>query len=182
MKRVSRAWAGALALLAAAAVADGHRPAAAQAAADIFAGFQAKSTDPIQVDADVLEVYEEDNQRIAVFSGNVEVRRGATVLTAKSIKLFSSLDADLPSEDTFSRIEAGGGVYVSSGGQTVTGSTAVVDMLKQTITVAGNVVLTQGKNVITGRSLVVNLATGRARIEQEPGKQIRGVFTPGGSG
>jgi hypothetical protein len=24
----------------------------------------------------------------------------------------------------------------------------------------------------------VNLATGRARVEQAPGKQIRGVFTP----
>jgi lipopolysaccharide export system protein LptA len=158
------------------------RPAAAQAAADIFAGFQAKSTDPIQVNADLLEVYEEGDQRIAVFSGNVEVRRGATTLTAKSIKLYSDAKSEIPDGDTFTRIEAGGGIRVTSGSQTVTGTTAVVDMRQQTITVAGGVVLTQGSNVITGRSLVVNLASGRARIEQEPGKQIRGVFTPGTGG
>jgi lipopolysaccharide export system protein LptA len=171
-----------IAAVGAAATLAASQPAAAQAAAEIFAGFQAKSTDPIQVDADLLEVYEEEDQRIAVFSGNVQVHRGATTLTAKSIKLFSDIDSAVPTSDAFTRIEAGGGIRVSSGGQTVTGAAAIVDMRKQTITVSGGVVLTQGANVITGRSLVVNLATGRARIEQEPGRQIRGVFTPGGDG
>ena len=52
-------------------------------------------------------------------------------------------------------------------------------MKANTITVSGGVVLSQGANVITGSRLVVNLATGRARVEQEAGKQIRGVFSPG---
>ncbi len=60
----------------------------------------------------------------------------------------------------------------------VTGDTAVVDMATNTITVDGNVVLSQGANVISGAKLVVNLATGRARVDQAPGKQIRGVFSP----
>jgi lipopolysaccharide export system protein LptA len=51
-------------------------------------------------------------------------------------------------------------------------------MASNTITVNGNVVLSQGANVITGAKLVVNLATGRARVDQAPGKQIRGVFSP----
>ncbi len=51
----------------AAAVAFAVSPAFADQTADIFGGFQAKSTDPIQVDAQSLETYEEGTQRISVF-------------------------------------------------------------------------------------------------------------------
>jgi lipopolysaccharide export system protein LptA len=145
----------------------------------LFTGFQAKSDDPIQVDAGQLEISEEGDQRISVFSGNVIVRRGDTVLTAKTIRIFSDLNDDRPKNEAFSRIEASGGVEVKSGAQTVTGSKVVVDMGKQTITMSGTVVLKQGGNVITGDRLVVDLATGKARVEQAAGKPIRGVFTPG---
>lgn len=153
-------------------------PAAGESAADMFSAFQARSSAPVQVDAELLEIYEEGEQRVSVFSGNVVVSRGDTTLTAANIKLYSSLDS--AAADAFSRIEAGGGVRVRSGPQTVTGDNAVVDMVSRTITVSGGVVLSQGSDVITGSRLVVNLDTGRARVEQAPGQQIRGVFTPGG--
>jgi lipopolysaccharide export system protein LptA len=148
-------------------------------ASDLFTGFQTRSNDPIQVDAGQLEISEENDQRISVFSGNVVVRRGDTVLTAKTIRIFSDLNDTRPKNEAFSRIEATGNVEVKSGEQTVTGSAVVVDMGKQTITMTGTVVLKQGANVITGDRLVVDLATGKARVEQAPGKPIRGVFTPG---
>ena len=150
--------------------------AAAAATADLFNGFQAKSKDPVKVDAGVLEISEKDKQRISIFSGNVVVTRGKTVLKADKIKLFSDLENT--TAEGFTRIEATGGVYVSSGEQTVTGQTAVVDMKSHTIVVSGGVVLSQGTNVITGSRLLVNLSTGQARVEQEAGKQIRGIFTP----
>ncbi len=149
---------------------------AVAATADLFAGFQSQSKDPIQVDAGVLEISEKGKQRISEFSGNVVVKRGKTTLKAASIKLYSDVEAQ--TADGFTRIEASGKVFVDSGEQTITGQTAVVDMVKRTIVVSGGVVLTQGGNVITGSRLVVNLATGQARVEQEPGKQIRGVFAP----
>jgi lipopolysaccharide export system protein LptA len=149
---------------------------AGAATADLFNGFQAKSKDPVQVDAGVLEISEQGKQRISVFKGNVVVRRGKTVLKAAMIKLYSGLKSTTP--EGFTRIEATGGVFVSSGEQTLTGKTAVVDMTTHTITVDGGVVLSQGGNVITGSRLVVNLTTGRARVEQDAGKQIRGIFTP----
>ena len=164
---------GVPAWLAAAAVIAACGPAAAETAAQLFSGFQAQSKDPVQVDAEVLEVYEEGKQRISVFSGNVVVRRGNTTLKAATITLYSDLAAK--SVDAFTRIEAGGGVSVKSKDQTVTGKTAVVNMDARTITVSGDVVLSQGGNVLTGSRLVVNLATGRARLE---GDQVRGVFTP----
>ena len=150
--------------------------AARAATADLFNGFQDKSKDPIQVDASVLDITEQGKQRVSEFSGNVVVHRGPTTLKADSIKLYSNLNAT--TSDGFTRIEATGNVFVSSGQQTLTGKTAVVDMKAQTITVSGGVVLSQGPNVITGSRLLVNLATGEARVEQDRGKQIRGIFAP----
>jgi lipopolysaccharide export system protein LptA len=146
--------------------------------ASLFTGFQAKSDDPIQIDAAKLEITEEGDQRISVFSGNVIVRRGDTVLRAKTLRIYSDLNDNRPRNQAFSRIEATGDVEVKSGKQTATGSTVVVDMGNQTITMSGTVVLRDGANVITGDRLVVDLASGRARVEQAAGQPIRGVFTP----
>jgi len=151
--------------------------ATAQGAADIFAGFQARSDAPVEVDAQSLEIFEDGDQRVSVFSGGVEVRRGNTLIKAAKITLYSDLENTSP--EGFTRIVAGGNVFVRSGEQTVTGNTAVVDMTTSTITVSGDVVLAQGTNVISGSRLVVNLATGRARVEQNQGGRIRGVFSPG---
>lgn len=154
---------------------------AAGQASSLFTGFQSKSDEPVQIDAAQLEISEEGEQRISEFSGNVIVRRGDTVLTAKTMKIFSDLSDDQPKKQAFYRIEAGGNVEVRSGEQTATGRTVVVDMGSQTIIMSGSVVLKQGANVITGERLVIDLASGKARVEQAAGKPIRGVFTPGSS-
>lgn len=147
----------------------------------LFTGFQSKSDEPIQIDAAQLEISEEGDQRISEFSGNVVVRRGDTVLTAQTMKIFSDLSDDRPKKQAFYRIEAGGNVEVRSGQQTATGKTVVVNMGDQTIIMSGSVVLKQGANVITGDRLVIDLASGKARVEQAAGKPIRGVFTPDSS-
>lgn len=164
-----RRWAG---LLVAAALLAG--PAAAQST-DVFKGFSGKSDAPIQVDATTLEVYEEGDQRISVFTGGVTVVRGNTTMKAASIKLYSDKDGG---GEAFTRMEASGTVYVNSGEQTVTGSRALVDNKAQTITLTGNVVLSRGKDVVSGERLVVDMATGRARVEETPGKAVRIMITP----
>ena len=209
-------------------------PASAQKTGDLFAGFQKKSKDPIQVDAQTLEIYEEGKQRISVFSGGVTIRRGDSIMKASVVKLFSDLKnpdtaktppakapaggaaADpakggaagatpaaakapaagapakttkgapaaakapgAPGPSSFTRIEATGTVYVNSGTQTATGDNAIVDMKANTITLSGNVVLSQGDdNVITGDQLIIDMTTGRARVIQVPGQPIRGIFKP----
>ena len=150
-------------------------PAAAQSTGDLFSGFGAKSKDPIEVDAKSLEIYEEGDLRISVFSGSVTIRRGNTTMKAAVVKLVS--DKKGSKSNSFNTMEATGTVYVNSGEQTATGARAFVDMKAQTITLTGDVVLSQGKNVIVGDRLVVDMATGRARVEQSEGK-IRGVFSP----
>ena len=161
-----------LAFLAALAAAS---PALAQSAGDLFSGFGGKSKDPIEVDAKSLEIYEEGDQRISVFSGSVTVRRGNTTMKAAVIRLVSDKKGD--KANSFNTMEATGTVYVNSGDQTATGQRAFVDMKTQTITLTGDVVLSQGKNVIVGDKLTIDMKTGRAKVEQDNGK-IRGVFTP----
>jgi lipopolysaccharide export system protein LptA len=145
----------------------------------LFAGFQSGNRDPVQVEADSLEVTEGQVERVSVFRGNVTVTRGDTVLRAAVITIYS--DAGQPADDAepFNRIEASGKVYVSSGeDQTATGDAASLDMKTRTVVLTGNVVLTQGTNVLTGDKLTVDIASGKARIEQTSGGRIRGVFTP----
>jgi len=172
-------------------------PAFAQATGEMFKGFQSDESGPVNVEADQLDVSQKDGQRISTFSGNVTVTRGDSILKAGKIAIYSSDEkvgadpsgkpaaktsaatAGLPGAGNFTRIEASGKVYVNSGDQTATGDNAVVDMVAQTVTLLGNVVLSQGPNVITGDRLVWDMETGKARIDQKAGSRIRGVFTPG---
>jgi len=166
------ALAGVIALTAAA------NAAGAQGTSDLFSGFQSKSKDPINIDADTLDIREDGAQRISVFSGGVVVKRGPTTMKAKTITLYSDKDQS-PQTGAFSRIEAAGPVYVNSEGQTVTGDKATVDMASQLITLTGNVVLTRGStDVAKGDVLTVNLKTGAANFKNAPGKRIQIVIQP----
>src|SRR4030095_12149057 len=101
-------------------------------------GFKKNSKDPVQVDAETLEIFEENKQRISVFSGGVIIKRGDTTLRASTVKLYTDLANKAAKDDDFSKIEAMGTVYVNSGRQTATGDSAVVDMKAQTITLIGD--------------------------------------------
>src|SRR4029079_15626844 len=100
-------------------------PVHGQPTSDLFQGFRSSSKDPINIDAKALEISEEDKQRISVFSGELKVRRGDTLLKASTIKLFEDLEERAPKKNQCSRIEAAGRVSVTSGGQVVTGDNAV---------------------------------------------------------
>ena len=67
---------------------------------------------------------------------------------------------------------------ITDGDSTITGANAVVDMKAQIMTLIGNVVLTHGTDVVTGDRLTVDLRTGRAKVEQTPGKTIRVIISP----
>jgi lipopolysaccharide export system protein LptA len=68
-----------------------------------------------------------------------------------------------------SKLEAGGGVTVTQKDQTATGDRALFDMRSNTVTLLGNVVVSQGPNVMRGEKLVVDLTTGVSRVEAGKG-------------
>ncbi len=60
--------------------------AQAQDVSDAFSGLSASSKDPIEIEADELEV--QDREKTAVFRGNVRLVQGPTTLRASSITVY----------------------------------------------------------------------------------------------
>lgn len=177
----------ALAMLAAGAAS----PILAQNIGSSFQSYQASTDEPIDIEADMLEV--DDKQKQAVFKGNVVARQGGFSLKAKELAVHyagqpgsevASADPEQGSGDnaSISRIEAKGKVLVTTkDDQTATSEWANFDVKKQVVTIGGNVVLSQGTNVLRGDRLVIDIKSGTSRFEVqgEAGKQrIRGLFQP----
>src|SRR6185295_325814 len=119
-------------------------------------GFQQNRGQPVQIEAARLEV--RDKQKVATFSGNVKVVQGDTTMRCKSLVVFYE---DQPSTATakaatpgpggsqqISKLEARGGVIVTQKDQTATGEMGLFDMRSNSVTLVGNVVVSQGQNVV----------------------------------
>jgi len=75
------------------------------------------------------------------------------------------------------KLDAVGHVIVTSKDQRATGTHGVFDLVANTMTMTGDVVLTQGENVIRGTHLFSDRNTNVTRVEG--GKQrVRGLFIP----
>jgi lipopolysaccharide export system protein LptA len=167
------AWYGALAT---AVTLMSAAMAAAQTATGVpnaLQGFQQNRTEPVRIEAGSLEVRDKD--KYATFSGNVKVVQGDTTMRCKSLVVFyekegapGDLKAASPGpggRQQISRMEARGGVVVVQKDQTATGDTGLFDVRANTVTLVGNVVVSQGRNVLRGSRLVVDMATGVSRVE-----------------
>jgi len=168
-------------------------------------GFSQNRDQPIQIEAATLEM--RDKKKEATFSGNVKVVQGDTTMTSKTLVVFydSTPAAAAPAANStkaakaapapiqaatpgpggassIRRLEARGSVVVTQKDQVVTGETAVFDTKTNLITMLGGVVLTQGKNVLRGDRLMVDMTTGVSRVESDSGR-VQGLFqssSPGG--
>jgi lipopolysaccharide export system protein LptA len=138
-------------------------------------GFSQNRGQPVQIEAAALEVRDKD--KIATFSGNVKVVQGDTIMRCKSLVVFyegggqggaGAMKAATPGpggSSSISRLEARGGVTVNQKDQTATGDSGLFDMKANTVTLQGNVLVSQGQNVLRGERLVVDLTTGVSRVD-----------------
>ena len=153
-------------------------------------GFSQNHDQPVHIEAATLEVRDKD--KVATFSGDVKVKQGDTGLRCKSLVVFyegndadgKTLQAASPGpggQQRIKRLEARGGVVVTQKEQTATGETGIFDMKTDTVTLNGNVVMTQGQNVLRGDRLVVDLTSGVSRVESGKNGQgrVQGLFQPG---
>ncbi len=80
---------------------------------------------------------------------------------------------------SITRAEASGDVYFVTTDQSLRGDRAVFTPGNDEIVLTGDVVLTQGRNVLTGERVVYNTRTETARIDGGGGNgRIQGVFYP----
>jgi len=163
-------------------------PAGAQAVSDAFSNLSVESDKPVKIEADQLEVL--DSDKTATFSGNVVVRQGTTTMRTSKLKVYYTGEGTAVEGDTsqrVSKLEATGEVVVNADGQTATGDWAVFEMATQQVKLGGKVVLSQGKNVLRGTELIVNLETGQSKlVSAEPttggSGRVQGLFIPGSIG
>jgi lipopolysaccharide export system protein LptA len=174
-------------------------------------GFSQNRNEPVHIESATLEVRDKD--KVATFSGDVKVTQGDTIMRCKSLLVFYEQDADkgdktdkskkLAKTETpgagkplqaaepgpggqqnIKRLEAHGGVVVTQKDQIATGNQGVFDVKSNTVTLIGNVVMTQGTNVLRGEKLIVDLTTSVSRVEsgKNGGGRVQGLFTPGSAG
>jgi len=179
-------------------------PLGAQTLTNSFGGLSKSSAEPIDIESDLLTVH--DAKKYATFSGNVKAVQGTTTLRARELdvhyvgggdKLTGQKGEAVPvanqtaapgaqgagNSAQINKIEARGDVVITSeDDQTTTSDWALYDVPAQLVTVGGNVVLTQGQNVLKGDRLVIDLKTGESRFENTgntaAGGRIRALFMP----
>lgn len=149
--------------------------------ADPLAGMGTNTKDPIQIESDALTILDKDKK--AVFSGNVNVVQGEMTMKAQTLVVFYTGGPATPGAPAtpagaggsqISRIEAEGAVSLRQKDQTASGQKAVYDAAEQKVRLTGNVVLSQGTNVVQGDALEVDLRTRASRIIGRP----KGLFIP----
>jgi lipopolysaccharide export system protein LptA len=157
-----------IALAALAAATLGAGLAAAQDSISALKGHDSKA--PIDLSADRAEA--QDRADRAIFAGNVVVRQGElTLRTARLTLAYASQNGI-----DINRIDASGGVTVTSPSETARGDFAVYDLEEGLITMVGNVRLERGGSYLSGGRLTIDLDTGRAVMDNG----LRGVNQPGG--
>lgn len=164
MSRTERSFLAALAL--GAALLAALAPALAQGTQNQLTGLKLSGKDPIQIESDKLEV--RDAEKVAVFSGNVTVVQGETLLKAGKMTVYyadNGGSATTGSAD-IERLEIDHKIYVKSGTQEATGDKGIFDMKTEILTLSGDrVVLTEGANILVGCRLTVDMSTGQAQVE-----------------
>lgn len=136
-------------------------------AQDRSTGLRLDSDQPVQVEGDTLEVLED--QRRAVFNGNVRVTQGETVLRTGRLVIYygggSTSGSITAGGSKIEKLEAAGGVNIQSGAQVATGDTGVFDMRTEVLVLSGKrVTLSEDGNVATGCKLTVSMKSGRATL------------------
>ena len=164
------------------------------AATPAVAQIAPSSNAPVDVTADELEVQNQDC--LAIWRGSAEALQDQSRLRANVLNIYNKRGSGTRSAGpsmgggncgALDRMEADGNVYYVTPSQVIKGDHAVYMADSRTITVTGDVVATQGKNVLTGTKLVVNTDTGQATmVSNVQGRsksgRVRGVFYPNQGG
>jgi lipopolysaccharide export system protein LptA len=121
-------------------------------------------------DADRIEV--QDRTDRAILSGNVRVRQAGLTLSAARLTVAYAKDAKGGNSVDVERLDATGGVIVTSATETARGDIAIYDLNRRIITMLGDVTLDQRQNQLRGGRLVIDLNSGRAVVD---GRSIAGA-------
>jgi lipopolysaccharide export system protein LptA len=120
---------------------------------------------PIDIDAARIEV--RDQERQAIFSGDVNIRQGAMALDAAQVRVFyERAEGNNP---VILRVDAEGGVKMTSPSERAQARYGIYDVEQRQLTMIGDVVLTRGDSVLRGQRLAIDLDNGRSTLDGAAG-------------
>jgi lipopolysaccharide export system protein LptA len=188
-------WFASAALMFACAAAVAAQPAGpaqpagqAQQPSGAMQGFSANRDQPVKITSNSLEVRDKIHQ--ATFLGDVKLVQGDTTITCKALLVFyedasvakkgaaPDVQAQKGSNQQIKRAECKGDVLIVQKDQTASGENGVFDIKSNTVTLTGNVVVTQGQKVMRGDRMVANLGTGVTTVDSSKSKGRVEVMLP----
>jgi len=156
----------------------GMAPSWAQSSATSQSGLKLSGDQPIQIESDKLEVRQADS--MALFSGNVTVTQGPTLLKAGKMEVYYVKDPNaakgaaagasaMTGSANIDHLVVTNKVYIKSDDQVATGDKGSFDMKTQVLVLDGaEVVLSQGPNILKGCKLTVQMKSGLAEVKGCP--------------
>lgn len=146
--------------------------ALAQGTSFALGGARHDASAPVEVTADRLSVDQSSGE--TVFSGNAVIAQGGLRLSAQTIRIVFADDSGTVSR-RIARMSASGGVTLVTDDEAAEAREAEYLVAQGRIILTGDVLLTQGANVLSGDRLEVNLATGEGVMEG----RVRTLIQPG---
>ncbi len=130
---------------------------------------------PVTVEANQMEILEGGKK--AIFTGLVDaVREDGHIKADKMIVDYADTkQADGTTKSEVSNMDCTGNVTITTKTQVITGEWAKMNVTANTLVVGGNVKVVQGKTVLTGPKLDVDLNTDRTVMS---GGRVKGSFVP----
>lgn len=152
-------------------------PAVSQDAVSALKGHNSKA--PVDVAADRIEL--QDRADRALLSGNVLIKQGDLTLTAPRVTVAYTRVGGTEIQ----RLDANGGVTVTSPSETARSQFAIYDFDRRLITMLGSVSLDRNGSQVSGGRLVIDLNSGRAAMDgsavaggtRGSGGRVTGRFT-----
>ncbi|MGI9464517.1 MAG: LptA/OstA family protein [Aestuariivirgaceae bacterium] len=129
----------------------------------------------VDIESDQMQVIETDNT--AIFTGNVDARRGTIKLKCDKLVVHyaKAKKKEGGNKTEVTHLDATGSVVIITRTQRITGNWAKMDVRTNQLTVGGNVVVVQGKTKVKGKQLFVDLDK---NISQFTGGRVKGSFVP----
>jgi lipopolysaccharide export system protein LptA len=175
-------------------------PAVAQTVDTAATSKESKAPKNVDIEADTMEIL--DAEKRAVFTGNVNAKRGSVTLKCEKLVVTYTETPQAPTakqqtgtqtasetqgganqggvgqvdkktEVTF--LDAEGSVVIVTSSQTVTGKTAHMDVKANKLWVKGGAKVVQGKTIMNGEQLFVDLNTNKSEMT---GGRVKGSFVP----
>lgn len=135
---------------------------------------------PVEINADHAESL--DSERRLMYVGNVRATQGSSQIIADRMDVYFTGNGEgegVSGWGNIQRIVVTGNVFYTTPTQRARGDVGTYLLTDETVTLTGDVVITQGENTITTDRFQTNLATGDSSFgDSENNERVRMVLFP----